>query len=120
MHARLHWFVTFITIVVSGMTPVRRGVHDRHHRQHPREAGLGFVLVTDGASLQQVGDGIPDGRRIEPSGQRGDDRRFGPFLLGDQPQHRRRRLVEREDRGARHQVQEIPPRRLEQMELTRR
>ena len=97
-----------------------RSVHDRHHRQHSREAGLGFVLVTDRASLQQIGDGIPDDRRIEPSGQRGNDRRFRPFLLGHRTKHCRCRLVEREDRRARNQIQEFPLRRLEQMELTRR
>ena len=97
-----------------------RRVHHRHHRQHPREAGLGLVLVADRASLQQVGDGIPDGRRSNRSASAAITASSGCFCSREQAQHRRRRLVEREDRGARDQVQEIPPRSLEQMELARR
>src|SRR5437764_953955 len=52
--------------------------------------------------------------------ERGDDGALRHPSVGDHAERCRRRVVEREDRRARDEVQEIASRRLEQMEFARR
>ena len=91
-----------------------------HQREHSRRARLGLVLVPNRADGQEVGNGFVNRGAVEPFGECLDDGALGTFRFSYGCEHGRRDVVEREDRRARHEVQEIAARRLEQVELARR
>ena len=76
-----------------------------------------LVLVPDGADFQQLRDRGMHRGAVESVGQRLRDASLSEPLVGHDAQHRGRRLVQREDRGAGHQVQKIASGGLKQMKL---